>query len=144
MKASMILMKFVPINIVIALNLAGMLMMGKNGNYIYSVICLIITSFLLTFLLYIAGYYTFINSKVSLPEAAMSMFLKPQLLIPVFVIMVLGIFFFSGIVFLLMLLSGTFFLFVLEVLIFIQLLYFRKLTGTLDEKEEYAYLVNRR
>ncbi len=144
LKSSLSLIKFLPINLMIALNIAGMLLLGKRENIIYSVICLMITAFLLAFLLYTAGYYTFVNPKVNLQEVAIGMFLKPQLFIPVFIIMVLGVAFFSGILLVLLLLSGAFFLFVLEVLIFIGLLSFKKLAGTLDEKEEYAYLVNRK
>lgn len=141
LKESLPLMKFIPINLVALLNVAGIFIGGQLNNTLYSVICLVIVSFLLVFMLYLAGYFVFINKQVNIIETLFCMLLKPQFLIPLFAVAVLCGVFFSGIIMAILMFTGTFFLFAIEVVIFIQLLYFKKLAGNLDEKDEFAYLV---
>ncbi len=142
LKSSIQLVKYFGINLIIALNIVGMMLTAKTSNFIYSVVCLAIIGFLLSFSLYITGYNTFISPRINLTEVAISMFIKPQLLLPVFIVMVICVLFFSGILFTALLFLGTLILFVLEILIFIQMLQFKKITGKLSDSEKYAYLVN--
>lgn len=143
LKSALPLIRFFPIQFVMLLNAAGMFISASSNNAVYAIICLTLVSFLLVFILYIAGYYTFISNHVNMMEVLLSMLLKPQFLIPVFAVTVLCGFFFSIAMLAVLTLAGTFFLFAIEVVIFIQMLYFRKLTGNLNEEEEYAYLINR-
>lgn len=143
LKSTLKLMRFIPVNLVMYLNVVGMVIGVKSDNLVYSVICLALFSFLIVFMLYIAGYYTFISEKVGMVEVVFSMFIKPQFIIPVFIIVVLCAFFFSGTMAVILCLCGSFFLFVLEVIIFLQMLYYRNMLGQLDEEEEFAYLINR-
>ncbi len=139
-KKSLKLMKFIPVYLIFLINIGGMLVAGKSENMIYSIVCLSFSAFLLTFVLYIAGYYTFIGKEINLVEVLFIMFLKPYLLIPVFIIMILCIFFFSLVFMAVSLIVGGFFLFVLEVIIFIQVLFYKKACDKLGE-EEYAFLI---
>ncbi len=141
LKEALTLFKFFPVNLVIILNVIGMYVAMQSANIIYSILCLMIVSFLLVFTLYLVGYYVFINKKVNILETAFYMFLKPQFLIPLFMVMVVFCAFVSIAVLAVLFFTGAFFLFALEVVIFIQTMYFRKLTGDLTEEEEYAYLV---
>ncbi len=142
LKNSMKLVKYFLVNIIIALNISGMVTAAKTYNFIYYVICLAIVAFLLSFILYIAGYYTFVSNQINMMEVVVSMSMKLQLLLPVFIVIVLCVFFFSDVLLMMLFLAGTFILFALEILIFIQMLYLKKVLGKLDANEEYAYLVN--
>ncbi len=143
LKKALKLMRFCPINVILLLNIAGMLMAAKAELFMYSVVCLALISFLLVFMLYIAGYYTFVNEKVSLMEVMLCMLLKPQYLVPVFAIMVLCTFFASTAWGIVLFFTGTFFLFALEVLVFVQTLYYKKMMGKLEEDDEFYYMINR-
>lgn len=140
---SLRLMRFCPVNLILLLNVAGMLVAVKTEQLIFSIICLILIAFLLVFMLYIAGYYTFVDKKVNLMDVVFCMLFKPQYLIPVFVIMILCTYFASTTLGIILLFTGTFFLFALEVLVFIQMLYYRELTGGLQENDEFYYLIHR-
>ena len=70
------------------------------------------------------------------------MFIKLHLLLPVFIVMVLCVLFFSGTLLTVMFLSGTIILFALEVLIFIQMIHFKAKSGRLDKDDKFAYLVD--
>lgn len=142
LKASMKLAKYFIVNIIIALNITGMLVAAGINNIAFFVICLAITAFLLTFLLYIAGYYTFVSDRINMIEVVAGMFTKLKLLLPVFIVMVFCVYFFSGTLLMILFLMGTFIIFALEILIFIQMLHLKKLLGTLDNDERFAYLVN--
>jgi len=142
LKASMKLTKYFVVNIIIALNVTGMLVAAGINNIAFFVICLAITAFLLAFLLYIAGYYTFVSDRINMIEVAMGMFTKLQLLLPIFTAMVFCVYFFSGTLLIILFLMGTLALFTLEILIFIQMLNLKKLLGKLDDDERFAYLVN--
>jgi hypothetical protein len=141
LKESLPLLKFLPIHVLLLFNGAAMLIAGRAGNTAYSVLCLVIASFLLVFMLYLAGYHVFAGRKVNAIETAFCMLLKPQLLIPIFAVTVLAGAFFSGVLLVILLFTGTFFLFAVEEVIFIQMLYFKRLTGNLKEEDEFAYLV---
>lgn len=140
LKESLILMKFVPVHVIMLLNVAGMFIAVKQNNTIYSVICLALVSFIIVFMLYIAGYYVFIDKKVNIIETAFYMLLKPQFLVPIFAIFVVASAFVSLTLLVILFFTGAFFLFAFEVVVFIQTLHFKKLTGNLDEKDEFAYL----
>lgn len=141
LKEALILFKFFPVNLVIFLNVIGMYVAMQSNYTLYSLICLVIVSLLLVFVLYIIGYYVFVNKKVNLLETAFCMFLKPQFLIPVFIVVVVFCAFISITLLGILFFVGTLFLFTLEVVIFIQILHFKKLTGNLSEEDEYSFLV---
>jgi hypothetical protein len=141
LKASIKLLRYSLLNILIVLNVAGMIITASTGNFIYSCICLAIVGFLLSFMLYIAGYHTFVSNQINITEVFLSMFIKLHLLLPVFIVMVLCVLFFSGTLLTVIFLSGTLFLFVLEVLIFIQMVHFKAKSGKLDKDDKFAYLV---
>lgn len=141
LKTAMLLLKFFPVNLVMILNVTGMIIAAGTQNTVYAVVCLTLVSFLLVFMFYIVGYFTFIDNKVNMMNLLFCMLIKPQFLIPVFAIMVLCGFYFSIAMLIILFLMGAFFLFAIEVIIFIQTLYYRKLTGNLDEEEEFAYLI---
>lgn len=143
LKSALTLMKFFPIHLIMLLNVAGMLIAASSNNIVYTVVCLALISLLMVLMLYIAGFFTFITSNVSVVEVLISMLFKPQFLMPVFIITVLCGFYFSFAMLIVLSVAGTFFLFAIEVIIFIQMLYYRKLTGNLKEDEEFAYLINR-
>lgn len=141
LKKSMFLVKFVPINFVILLNLVGMFVAAKENNFVYSVICLVIISLLITFTLYIAGYYVFISKNFNMVDAALCMMLKLQFLIPIFAIIVVCSAFFSIALLVILFFTGAFFLFAFEVVVFIHTLYYKRMLGNLDKEDEFAYLV---
>lgn len=144
LKTAMVLLKFLPVNLVLILNVAGMIIAAGTNHTIYAVVCLTFVSFLLVLMFYIAGYFVFINNKVNLMDLFLCMLFKPQFLIPIFAIMVICGFYFSIAMFVILFITGAFFLFAIEVVIFMQTLYYRKLIGNLDEDEEFAYLINKK
>lgn len=135
------LVKYFAINIIIALNIAGMIAAAKTSNFIYSVACLVIAAFLFTFIFYIVGYHAFVSNKINIVEVVASMFTKLYLLITVFIVMVLCVLFFSGTLLAVLFVSGTLLVFGLEIPIFIQMLHLKKILGRIDSSEKYAYLV---
>lgn len=96
LKASMKLLRFFSVNTIIVLNIICMVIMANSGHYTYSVICLVITALLLSFMFYIAGYHTFVNEKINLTEVVISMFTKVHLLIMIFIVMILCVMFFQA------------------------------------------------
>ena len=134
-------LRFLPLNLILLLNVAGMWYSGLNENLTYYVICLMITAFLLTYCLYIAGYRCFVDEKFKLMDVAFAMLFKPMFLIPLFAAMVLLTFYFGAIPAIILFLMGTFFLFALEVAILIHLLYFEDMLGKLEEDNEFRYLI---
>jgi hypothetical protein len=161
LKKSLRLFKFIPLHFMLLLNIAGMIVSAGAGNLTYSIICLTFTSILLVIMLYLVGYFVFViktggreNMKKSSGKEEMAreknvvmevialMLLKPQFVIPVFAGIVLCVFFFSNTLLTILCFLGTFFLTALEAVIFIQILYYKKAIGILDEEEEYAYLVD--
>lgn len=143
LKSSFKLVKFIPINFIIFINVAGMLIAAGAKNMMYSVICLVLISFLLVFMLYIAGYYVFVDEQVSIIDVLYSILLKPQYLLPVFIIMVLSVFFLSGKLLAVLFFCGAFFLYALIIVIFIQMLFYKKALGKLEDEDKFAYLINR-
>lgn len=141
LRSSMSLLRFFPVNLVMILNVIGMIIAAGINNTIYAVVCLTFVSFLLVLMFYLAGYFTFINKKVDLMDSFLCMLLKPLFLIPIFVVMIICGFYFSIAMLIILFLTAAFFLFAIEVVIFIQTLYYRKLTGNLDDEEEFAYLI---
>lgn len=106
----------------------------------YAVLCLVIIALLLTMIFYIAGFYVFIANKMTLVEVAFCMFYKPTLLIPLFSAMVIFTFFFQGLIVKILLASGFIFLFIIELVVFLHMLYYKQLNG-IEEEGEYAQLV---
>jgi membrane protein YdbS with pleckstrin-like domain len=98
---------------------------------------------MLVYALYVAGYHTYVDEAVNPVEVLLAMLLKPYFLMPVFAIMVLCVFFFSLLFVILSLLLGAFFLFAVEVTIFIQMLLFKKASRGLEE-DEFEYLLQKR
>lgn len=142
LKETLHLMKYAGINAIAALNIGGAFLWIKMELTFYSVLCFAITAILYSLILYVAGYYTFVNKKFTLVEVCICALYKPGLLIPVVVLMILLEFFFSTLTVKILLVAGVFFLLVLEMVILIDTLHYRKLRGELPEDDEYAHLVN--
>ena len=144
LKAAMKLIKFIPINFIMILNIIGMIFAIRINNVVYSVICLTITVILLLITLYLAGYFAFVDENVDIIEVMMSIILKPQFVFPVFAVLVVAVCFFSFALMLILLVLGSFLLFALSVLIFMTMLYYKKAIGKLSEEDEYYHLINNR
>lgn len=140
-KGSLKLMKFLPINFIMILNIFAMLYSIKSNYFVYSIVCLTITVLLLLLMLYIAGFYAFVNEKVDIIEVVISIIIKPQFALPVFAALVIGVSFFSITLMFLLLLTGAFFLFALSILILLNMLHYKKVIGTLSEEDEYYHLI---
>jgi hypothetical protein len=93
-------------------------------------------------MMYIAGFYTFVNEKVDIIEVVISIIIKPQYALPVFTALVIGMSFFSIALMLILLLTGAFFLFALSILILMNMLHYKKAIGKLSEEDEYYHLIN--
>lgn len=140
-KKSLGLERFVPVNFIMLLNLAGMYFAADAG---FTPACLVIFSMLLTLCLYIAGYAVFVDDKFRLEEAAVAMLVKPLSVLSIFTAMLLLTCFFSGMIAAVLVLMGTFFLFVAELVIFLTMLKYRQMSGQLDEGDKFAYMLDRR
>lgn len=141
LKSSLGLLKFLAIQIMIILNMLGIYIATKLDHMLYSVICLVIVAFLIAFQFYMAGFWVFVREDLTCTEVVISMFLKPLLLFPIFVAIVLLLLFISKELFFVILFTGAFFLFAFEVIVFIQMLYYKAFTNTLEEEDEFAHLV---
>ncbi|HEY8499138.1 MAG TPA: hypothetical protein VIL89_00845 [Clostridia bacterium] len=133
------LVKYLAVNIIAALNIAGMIVAARTDNFIYSAACLAIAAFLFAFMFYIAGYHAFVCNKINIIEVAAGMFTKPYLLITVFAAMVLCVLFFTGTLMAVLFVSGALLIFGLEIPVFIQMLRLKKILGRIDSNEKYAY-----
>ncbi len=142
LKETLPMFKYAVINVVAALNIAGIVLGVRMEQTVYSVVCLAITAILYTLILYIAGYYTFVDRKFTLVEVFICMMYKPGLMIPVIITMILSIFFFRMLIVKVLLAVGAFPMLVLEVVIFLHTLYYRELKGELQE-DKYAHLVRK-
>jgi hypothetical protein len=140
LKHSLHLMKYIPVHLIMLLNLAGIYLWAGADKMIYSVLCLAMASILLVFMLYIAGYRTFIGKNIDLIEITCIIFIKLPYFILLFVGVVCLLYFFSDIIMFILIPTSTFFIFVLEAVIFIQILLYRKTLGTLSEEDEFYYL----
>ncbi len=143
-KKSLGLERFVPVNFIMLLNLAGMYFAADAKSTWIIPACLVIFSMLLTLCLYIAGYAVFVNEKFRLEEAAVAMLVKPLSVLSIFTAMLLLTCFFSGMIAAVLVLMGTFFLFVAELVIFLTMLKYRQMSGQLDEGDKFAYMLDRR
>ena len=139
-KKALSLLRFIPVNLIMLINIVGIIVAAKLDMMVYSILCLVIMSLLLTLVLYIAGFYVFVTDQMTLTEVAFSMFFKPTLLVPIFSAMVIFIFFFEVLIAKILLVSGSFFLFIIELIIFLHMLYYKQLSG-IKEEGEYAELV---
>lgn len=137
------LMRFFPISLLLLLNMIGIWAASKMNLLPYAVICMAILSILCTMMLFIVGYAVFVAEDFKIYDVILAMFVKPLSIATIFLIMLLAIYFFSGTLAVILFFMGTFFLFVIEVVIFITMLYYLKLTQQLDENEKFAYLVQR-
>lgn len=136
------LMKFLPVSLILILNMLGIWASARLGSVWNSLVCMVILAFLTVFALYTAGYDTFVGGKFTLADVAVAMFLKPLSVVSLLILMILCIYFFNSTIGVILLFSGTFFLFVLEVVIFVTMLYYLKITEQLDGEDKYAYLVD--
>lgn len=139
-KKALSLLRFIPVNLIMLINIVGIIVAAKLDMMVYSILCLVIMSLLLTLVFYIAGFYVFVTHQMTLTEVAFSMFFKPTLLVPLFSAMVIFIFFFEALIAKILLVSGSFFLFIIELIIFLHMLYYKQLSG-IKEEGEYAELV---
>lgn len=142
LKESLHLMKYVGINVVAALNIGGVFVGIRMQQVFYCVVCLAITAILYSLVLYVAGYYTFVDKKFTLVEVFICMLYKPGLLIPVIVLMILLVFYFRALVAKIFLVVGAFPMLVLEMMVFLHTLHYRKLRGELPDDDAYAHFVN--
>lgn len=142
LRQSLRLLRHFGVNIVLLLNLAGMIGAARLNSLPLSVATLAIFSLLLTLSLFMVGYFVFVEEKFSTEEVMAAMLLKPLQAVTVMAVMVLCSYFFSGVLAAVLFFAGTFFLFVLEVVVFTSMLYYKKLIGKLDEEDRFAYLVN--
>lgn len=142
LKQALHLERFFPVSLMALLNILGIWAAARMENVLYSLVCMVILALLLTLSLYIAGYDTFAGEARSVADVVVAMFLKPLSVVTLLIVMILCVYFFSGTLAAILLFMGTFFLFVTEVVIFITMLYYLKLTEKLDEDDKYAYLVN--
>lgn len=134
LKTSLKLIRFIPVNLLILLNIAGMLAAEGRISRAYSIVCLVLVAFLLVFSMYIAGYHVFVEDRVIISEVVLSIFIKPQYLIPVFILTVFFVIFFSVKLLAILLFVGSIFLYAAEVMIYLQLQHYRRVTGkTADE-----------
>ncbi len=139
-KKALCLLRFIPVNLILLFNIVGIMVAVKLEMTMYAVLCLVIIALLLTMIFYIAGFYVFIANKMTLVEVAFCMFYKPTLLIPLFSAMVIFTFFFQGLIVKILLASGFIFLFIIELVVFLHMLYYKQLNG-IEEEGEYAQLV---
>ena len=139
-KESLHLMKYVMLNVIILLNMGGVMIGGAYHMEGYTIICLCIVAILLMMVIYLVAYDVFIDKKFTLTEVAVCMLYKPAYMIIIFMLMVLAIFFFSIRMACVLVFSGTVVLFLIELLTFLHMLHYRKLCGKL-EGEKYASLV---
>ncbi len=139
-KKALSLLRFIPVNLIMLINIVGIIVAAKLDMMVYSILCLVIMSLLLTLVFYIAGFYVFVTEQMTLAEVAFSMFFKPTLLVPIFSAMVIFIFFFQTLIAKILLVSGSFFLFIIQLVIFLHMLYYKQLNG-IKEEGEYAELV---
>lgn len=139
-KESFKLGRYIPISLIALLNMAGVAAGARLEMITVSVVCLVFSSLLFTVILYLAGYYTFVSKEVTLPEAAICMMYKPGFLIPVIVIMILLLFFFRALIAEILFFVGALPLFVIEVVIMLHTLHYRRLRGMLGD-DKMAYLV---
>lgn len=142
LKETLPLLKYAGINLIAALNIGGIFWGIKMEQTIYSVMCLAITAILYTLILYVAGYYTFVDKKFTLVDVFICMMYKPGLMIPVIIAMILLVFFFRMLAVKILLVAGAFPMLVIEVVIFLHTLYYRELRGELQE-DKYAHLVRK-
>lgn len=142
LKQALHLERFFPVSLMVLLNLLGIWAGTRMEKVLYSLACMVILALLLTLALYIAGYDTFAGEARSVADVVVAMFLKPLSVVTILIVMILCIYFFSGTLAAILLFMGTFFLFVIEVVIFITMLYYLKMTDQLDEADKYAHLVN--
>lgn len=139
---SLILMKFTPIYLLLLLDIAGIFLWSGMGKHVYSVLCLTLASILLAFMLYIAGYHTFIGKRADLIEVFCIMFIKPYYSILLFAGIVCVLYFASGAILLFGAFTAAFILFLPETLIFIQILTYRKITGNITQEDAFYYLAD--
>lgn len=141
LKQTLPTIKYVGINLVAALNIAGIFVGINMGQTGYAIVCLTITAILYALALYVAGYYTFINHKFTLTEVFICMMYKPGLMFSVVVVMILMVFFFRMLMAEILLVIGAFPMLILEIVIMLHMLYYRHLKGELQEDDMYAHLV---
>ena len=128
------LLRFMPINLIILINSVGILAAAQLNMPIYCLICLMIMALLLTFIFYIAGFYVFIDHKVQLVEVAFAMFFKPTFLVSLFSGMVIFTLFFQAELAKILLVCGSLFLFIIEIVIFVHMLYYKQFKGIQEDE----------
>ena len=133
------LMKFLPVQLIMILNAVGMIISAANNHPAYSVLCLSILSILLAFLMYLAGYFTFINEKVNSMEVILIIFLKPQYFLSVFAGIVLCVFFFSVTLLAVLAFCGAVFIITAQAVILIPITHYKKIAGIPEEKEDFPF-----
>lgn len=134
--------RYIYITLLMLLNILGMTV-AMRMNFLFAIICMVNVVLLLVIQLYIAGYVVFVAASPSMTEVVVSMLYKPQFLITVYLVMLLTVFTANLVTFTVLFFTGTFFLFVLELLIFIQFLYFKKERSLLEDDEKFMYLLGK-
>lgn len=139
-KSAFCLMKYVPLNILLLLNVVGIVVAGVSKMEVYAIACLCIVALIITTLIYLAAYYAFFDKDLTLTEVVICMLYRPAFSIAIFVVVVLTIFFFSALILGILIFAGTLALFFIELVTFLHIMYYKKLRGML-EGEKYASLV---
>ncbi len=144
LKDSVKQMRFVAVDLIMLLNIISLYMFAGSSEHIgFGIATLAVAAMLLIFQFYIAGYYVFVDENFKLMDAAFAMLTRPMFMIPLFAVMVLLLFYLNRIVAIVMLFTGAFGVFIIEVPIFIQMLLFRKMCGKINEDDEFYYLIKR-
>lgn len=135
-------MRYLYITLLMLLNILGMVV-ALQMNSFFAIICMVNVVLLLVIQLYIAGYVVFVEARPTMSEVIVSMLYKPQFLFTVYLVMLLTVVTANLVTYTVLFFTGTFFLFVLELLIFIQLLYLKKDRNLLEEDEKFLYLLGK-
>lgn len=143
MKSSFHLMKYVPLNILLLLNIMGIMGAGISGMEGFAIACLCIVALVLTTIIYLVAYYTFFDRELTLIEVVVCMMYRPAFLVAIFAAIVLMMFFFNALMAGIFLLVGTVILFLIELVTFLHIMYYKKLRGMLAD-EKYASLVEKK
>lgn len=143
LRGKLSLLRYIPVNLVFLLNYVGFRYATSQEMNLLAILCIASMAFLLVLMLFIAGYDEFMEEKGNIITALMAMFCKPPYLLLIYVAALLLVLYFNFYFLICFCVCGTFFIMALEMLIFMQFLFFKKLFHIEDEDtKEFAYLCN--
>lgn len=145
LKKKLNLLRYLPINCLLILNYFGLrnaLAMNMNG---IAIACIVLMSFLIVLIFFIAGFSEFMDHKGDIIETVMAMFCQPQYMFPIFVLMVILLMYVNLYILIILAFCGSFFIMALEVPVFMQYLKFKMIFHIEDEDTtQFSYLVKRK